>query len=114
MMVISGLAPLMDIDDYAVPGDVDGEHQLWIWPVDGAGNSAAAADAVPVTMLLDMTPPEPALALTITPSGWQTATTVSYTIAWENPDDLSGIVGACYKLGDEEPVDEGDGVCIGR
>ncbi len=98
--------------NYAVPGDMDGEHELWLWPVDGAGNSAAVKDAVPVTLRLDMTAPEPPLALTVAPSGWQTATTVSYTISWENPDDLSGVVGACYKLSTEEPVDNLDGVCV--
>jgi hypothetical protein len=98
--------------NYAIPGYVDGEHHLWLWPVDGAGNSAAPEDAMPLTLHLDMTPPEPPLALTITPGGWQTATTVSYTITWENPADLSGVVGACYKLSNEEPVDDRDGVCV--
>ena len=98
---------------YAIPSDVDGEHRLWLWPVDGAGNSAATEDALPVILRLDMTPPAPPLAPpNVTPSGWQTETVASFTITWENPYDLSGIVGACYKLSTEEPVDDRDGVCV--
>lgn len=97
---------------FSVPGDQEGEHQLWLWPVDGAGNSALPGDAVSVTLRLDMTAPGPPLTVpSVTPSGWQTDENVTYTVTWQNPSDLSGIAGACYKLG-SEPQSDRDGTCV--
>ncbi len=98
-------------EGYAIPGDEEGVHQLWLWPVDGAGNFGDPIEAVSLTLNLDLTPPGPPLTLpAVSPSGWQTATTATYTVTWQNPADLSGIASACYKLG-SEPEHDTDGVC---
>ncbi|MCO6453643.1 MAG: fibronectin type III domain-containing protein [Caldilineales bacterium] len=97
---------------YVIPGNIQGTHDLWLWPTDGAGNAAAPGDAVSVTLRLDMTPPGPPVTVPqVTPSGWQTSTTTTYTLSWTNPADLSGIAGACYKIG-AQPQANHDGVCV--
>lgn len=97
---------------YAIPGSADGEHRLWLWPVDGAGNAALPTAAVAAVLRLDRTPPPPPLTVPqVTPTGWQTNPAATFTVAWENPADLSGIAGACYKLG-TAPTGPTDGTCV--
>lgn len=100
------------ISGFTIPGAAEGAHQLWVWPVDGAGNGALPASAVSVMLRLDQTPPSPPVTVPqVTPTGWQTDTTTSYTLTWQNPADASGIAGACYKLG-TAPTSNVDGVCV--
>ncbi|RME82266.1 MAG: hypothetical protein D6775_11375, partial [Caldilineae bacterium] len=97
---------------YSIPTGIDGEHHLWVWPVDGAGNAARPADAVSITLRLDTTAPPPPLTVPqVSPSGWQTDPQTTYTVTWKNPIDLSGIAAACYKLG-QEPQHDLDGTCV--
>ncbi len=97
-------------DDFTIPGGVEGEHNLYLWPVDGAGN--AALTAVAVSLRLDTTPPPAPLAVPVVlPGGWQTSATATFTATWQNPADLSGIAAACYKLG-TAPLHNADGVCV--
>ncbi len=49
--------------------------------------------------------------VSLTPTGWQTASDVSWTLSWMNPQDISGIVRACYKVG-APPLNVNDGVCV--
>ncbi len=103
---------LNGVNDYAIPGAVQGEHALYLWPVDGAGNAAPAAAAVAVNLRLDTTPPPAPLAVPIvTPGGWQTAANATFSATWQNPVDLSGIAAACYKLG-TAPQHSLDGTCV--
>ncbi len=97
---------------YAVPDQVEGEHRLWLWPVDGAGNAALPTAAVAAVLRLDTTPPPPPLTVPqVTPVGWQTDPNATFTVTWQNPTDPSGIAGACYKLG-TAPTRPDDGTCV--
>ncbi|NOX60325.1 MAG: hypothetical protein GXP42_00015 [Chloroflexi bacterium] len=98
--------------NYAIPNNQDGEHDIWLWPVDAAGNSALPGDAISLTLRLDMTPPGPSLTPPqVQPAGWQTDPNATFTVTWQNPIDISGIGGACYKIG-SEPTDDRDGICV--
>ena len=63
------------------------------------------------TINIDTLPPAAPNDLQLNPTGWQTATDVSWTATWRNPGDLSGIAAACYKIG-AAPTDSGDGQCV--
>ncbi len=103
---------LAGISNFAIPGNADGAHALWVWPVDNAGNGALPAAAVSLPLQLDQTPPSPPVTVPqISPTGWQTATSTTYTLTWQNPTDPSGIAGACYKLG-AAPTSNEDGTCV--
>ena len=100
------------LSGYSLPNAAEGAHELWLWPVDGAGNAASPADAISLILKLDLTPPGPPLSVpNVTPHGWQTATAAAFTVTWTNPTDTSGIAAACYKLG-TEPATDLDGTCI--
>ena len=92
------------IDNFTLPSS--GQHTLWLWPVDNAGNANASA-ARSVTLYLDTLAPGIPNSPVIIPGGWQT-TTNSFTLSWVNPSDPSGIAAAWYKLG-SEPVGNRDG-----
>ena len=92
------------IDNFTLPSS--GQHSLWLWPVDNAGNASASA-ARSVTLYLDTLAPGIPSNLVITPSSWQTSIN-SFTLSWVNPSDPSGIAAAWYKLG-SEPVSSRDG-----
>ena len=49
--------------------------------------------------------------VSLTPTGWQTAGDASWILSWTNPQDISGIVRACYKVG-APPLSVNDGVCV--
>lgn len=103
---------LSGFHDYAIAGGVQGEHLLYLWPVDGAGNPSSTASAVTVSLRLDTTPPAPPVAVpNVVPGGWQTAANATFSASWQNPADLSGIVAACYKLG-SAPLHNLDGTCV--
>ena len=82
---ITGIAPA-----------VDGAHPIYVWLQDefGRANHAAAATA---TLYLDRTPPSPPAGLQGNPARTWTSIN-SFSETWNNPPDLSGIVGAYYRL----------------
>ncbi|MGQ9457745.1 MAG: OmpL47-type beta-barrel domain-containing protein [Anaerolineae bacterium] len=94
------------LDDLAVSGE--GEHTLYLWLRDAAGN-VSATQRTTATLRYDATPPGPPVGLTVDPSSW-TATN-AFTLTWTNPADLSGVVGAYYKLG-VPPTGPADGAFV--
>ncbi len=63
------------------------------------------------TIQVDVSAPAPPADLQLTPTGWQTAADAAWTATWQNPDDLSGIAAACYKIG-TAPINSQDGQCV--
>ncbi len=63
------------------------------------------------TINIDTSSPAAPTDLQLTPTGWQNADDATWTATWQNPDDLSGIAAACYKVG-AAPVDSQDGQCV--
>ena len=86
----------------------EGENFIQYVITDAMGTAEFSPQA---TIHIDTTPPASPDDLQLTPTGWQTASDVSWTATWRNPDDLSGIVAACYKMG-TAPVDSNDGQCV--
>lgn len=77
-----------------LPGD--GAHLIYVWLQDqlGQANPAAAAST---TLQLDRVPPSPPFNLQGSPK--RTWTNVNqFAERWSNPADLSGVVGAYYRL----------------
>ncbi|MBC7224268.1 MAG: hypothetical protein H5T59_08365, partial [Anaerolineae bacterium] len=94
------------LDNLAVSGE--GEHALYLWLQDAAGNVSASQRAT-TTLRYDVTPPGPPVGLAVDPATW-TATN-AFTLTWTNPADLSGVVGAYYKL-DAAPTGPADGTFV--
>jgi hypothetical protein len=96
-----------EIDHVHVPEE--GRYTLWIWLEDAAGNVGTPAPAVPQTVLkYDRTIWSPT-ALTAQPAGW--SATNDFSVSWTNPPDVSGIMGAYYKL-DSPPFWAEDGTWV--
>ncbi len=75
-------------------------------------DSHGTAETSPQAVVeIDSQPPAAPDDLQLSPTGWQTATNVAWTATWRNPDDTSGVVAACYKIGDA-PDDSQDGQCV--
>ncbi len=87
-----------------IPGD--GEHQVYVWLQDVVGN-VDPAQIASVTARVDRTPPLPPFDLISLPDGWTNRN--SFTETWAIPEDLSGVVGAYYKL-NAEPSAPDDGL----
>jgi len=83
----------------------DGTHTLEFYSVDGLGNEE---QWFPVALKIDTQPPGPPTRPQASPVGWTNVN--DFDVVWANPQDLSGIGGACYKL-DEEPAAPDDGTC---
>ncbi|MBC8447523.1 MAG: hypothetical protein H8D78_07215, partial [Chloroflexi bacterium] len=83
----------------------DGVHTLEFYSVDGLGN---VEQGFPVTLKIDTQPPGSPTRPLPSPAGWTNVN--DFEIRWGNPQDLSGIGGACYKL-DQEPTGPADGIC---
>jgi len=83
----------------------DGIHTLEFYSVDGLGN---VEQGYPVELKIDTQPPGPPTRPLANPAGWTHIN--DFDILWANPQDLSGIGGACYKLNDE-PTAPDDGIC---
>ncbi|MCX6031067.1 MAG: hypothetical protein NT169_17440 [Chloroflexi bacterium] len=74
----------------------DGSHPIYVWLQDQFGR-ADQTHAATTTLYLDRTPPSPPFALQGTPA--RTWTNVNqFAERWTNPPDLSGIVGAYYRI----------------
>ncbi|MDH7486324.1 MAG: hypothetical protein QHJ81_08595, partial [Anaerolineae bacterium] len=85
--------------------DTDGVHTLEFYSVDGLGN---VEQGFPVTLKIDTQPPGSPTRPVLSPAGWTNVN--DFQVRWGNPQDLSGIGGACYKL-DQEPTAPNDGIC---
>ncbi len=75
---------------------------------DSQGTAETSPQAV---VKIDSQPPAAPNDLQLRPTGWQTATNAAWTATWRNLDDLSGVVAACYKIGNA-PNDSQDGRCV--
>jgi len=82
----------------------DGEHLIYLWLKDNVGNINYVNRSI-TTLCLDRSVSAPT-GVTATPGVW--TSTNSFSVNWTNPSDLSGIVGAYYKL-DSVPTSNTDG-----
>ncbi len=96
------------LDGLTIP--TDGEHTVYVWLQDTVGNADPTQIAT-VTARVDRTPPVPPFNLISLPDGWTNRN--HFTETWTVPDDLSGVVGAYYKL-NAEPTAPDDGVPTGQ
>jgi immune inhibitor A len=87
---------ITELKSIAVPDD-NNIHDLYIWLSDGLNNINHLNYSM-VKLYFDETVPDPPSNIQVTPSGWTNQD--NFSISWENPMDLSGIVGAYYKLYD--------------
>ncbi|MFX0144971.1 MAG: hypothetical protein ACFE9C_12950, partial [Candidatus Hodarchaeota archaeon] len=86
----------------------EGNHTVYVWLVDAAGNINFTTYAT-TYLCLDVSDPSSPLALTANPSSWTNVD--DFNISWTNPLDTSGIIGAYYKL-DSPPVANDNGTYI--
>ena len=111
-------APVSNTDGTFVPGSGitsitgitvsgDGVHTVYTWLVDSAGNNDSSRHAT-IVVRLDSTIGIP-VGMSPSVAGWNNLN--NFTITWTNPADLSGIVGAYYKL-DTVPTSNSDGTYI--
>ncbi len=96
--IITGIAPAGD-----------GIHFLYVWLEDGVGNVDHNQRAA-VSLYVDRTAPGAPSNLISLPDGWTNQN--AFTETWDNPADLSGIVGAYYKLGSTGPTSPTDGTFV--
>jgi hypothetical protein len=93
---------LTQVAGLSVPGT--GAHSIYVWLRDGAGN-ADPANAASATLGYDPDPPGSPIDLVADPGDWSPAD--SFTLAWDNPPEVSGVITACYRL-DAPPADAAD------
>ena len=84
----------------------EGTHTFQFYSTDAAGNAESVQTG---TVKIDTTAPGVPVNPVADPPGW--ANTDSFTITWSNPADLSGVVGAYYKL-NSPPASSTDGVFV--
>ena len=82
------------------------KHTLRYYSVDHAGNREAERLA---TLRIDYKAPDSPQNITVQPHNWTLTNT--FTITWDNPDDVSGIGVAYYKVG-APPTRPEDGIPI--
>jgi hypothetical protein len=83
-----------EIEGIHVPEE--GRYTLWLWLEDKAGNQGMPAPAIPQTVLKYDESISAPISLTVQPEGW--SRTNEFSVSWTNPEDVSGITGAYYKL----------------
>jgi hypothetical protein len=112
-------APTSDIDGTYVAGDDitsinsitvsgDGQHTVYVWLKDKAGN-IDYNNYASTTLYYDGSAPAPPMDVTADPDVWTAVN--SFSLSWTNPSDLSGIIGAYYKL-DIVPSSNTDGTFV--
>jgi hypothetical protein len=85
----------------------DGEHIIYVWLMDHAGN-VNYQNSASTTVYLDTEPPQPPISVEVTPSDWSSIN--SFFIDWALPVDLSGVkTGVYYYLGDAPPTSQAQG-----
>lgn len=82
----------------------DGLYTISFYSVDVAGN---VETSFPVQVKVDSAAPGAPTAVETQPGGWSRVN--RFTVQWANPTDLSGIVGAYYRL-NREPTAVDDGI----
>jgi len=85
----------------------EGEHTIWVWLADRAGNIDHTA-AARAELGYDSSIQAPS-GLVAAPLGWTNDN--SFAVTWSNPTDLSGIIGGYYKL-DAPPDTWNDGIWV--
>ncbi|MEM2618367.1 MAG: Ig-like domain repeat protein [Candidatus Hadarchaeales archaeon] len=90
-----------------IQAPTDGQHCVYVWLRDLAGN-ANRNNASQTVLYLDTVPPNPPENLTASP-GFSSVD--NFTVSWTNPADASGIVGAYFKL-DSPPTSPTDGIYV--
>jgi parallel beta-helix repeat protein len=82
----------------------DGEHDLYFWLKDHAGNLNYLNHAN-AQFYLDTTAPSTPISITITPDHWSSKNV--FSIDWSTPNDFSGVkTGVYYLLGSTPPKSE--------
>jgi hypothetical protein len=99
-------ANLTALTNLSVAGD--GTHVIYVWLKDNAGGVDYTRYAT-ATFYYQGTPPAAPISLSVMPDGWTNVN--SFGLTWTNPPDLSGIIGAYYKL-DAPPTTPTDGVYV--
>ncbi|NOZ05241.1 MAG: hypothetical protein GXP41_02660 [Chloroflexi bacterium] len=84
----------------------EGTHTFQFYSTDAAGNAEPVQSG---GVKIDITAPGVPINPIADPPGW--ANTDSFTITWSNPADLSGVVGAYYKL-NSPPTSPTDGILV--
>ncbi|MFX1430641.1 MAG: hypothetical protein ACFFCY_10805 [Promethearchaeota archaeon] len=87
---------------------IEGNHSVYVWLVDAAGNIDYTHYAI-AYLCLDISNPDSPLTITANPSSWTNLD--DFDIFWVNPSDMSGIVGAYYKL-DSPPTSNDNGIYV--
>jgi M6 family metalloprotease-like protein len=93
-----------NLTSLSVSGDAD-IHPIWLWLADGM-SKANYTNSTMEYIYYDATPPVAPQNISATPVNWSNIN--NFNVTWENPDDLSGVVGAYYKLNDP-PISASDG-----
>jgi M6 family metalloprotease-like protein len=95
-----------DLVGISVPGE--GEHTIYVWLGDNAINTDHTTNAS-IKIYYDRTNPGAPLDITSIPDTWTNIN--SYEVTWNNPTELSGIVGVRYKV-DIFPTSDTDGTYV--
>jgi hypothetical protein len=87
-----------------IPLKTDGEHFVYVWLKDNAGN-VEFLNSASVSLYLDTTAPGAPISAKVKPDDWSSVN--SFEIDWSEPIDLSGVkTGVYYKLGSTPPTSE--------
>ena len=86
----------------------EGVHTIYVWLMDNAGNTDYTSN-VSTHLSYDRTSPNKPMNIQATPSTWTNIN--RFNITWTNPSDLSGIIGARYKVG-MYPESDHDGIFV--
>ena len=89
--------------------DDEGAHAVYVWLQDSLGR-ADQQNATTTTLYWDTTEPDPPSRMTGSPARQWTNINL-FSESWRNPIDLSGIVGAYYRL-DGLPTSPTDGIFV--
>jgi hypothetical protein len=97
----------IDIDSIIVSPPTEGSHTVYIWLNDSVGNiNYINRSSIPILYDISILAP---IGLNSYPDNWTNVN--SFDVSWTNPSEVSGIVGAYYKL-DSPPVNNFDGIFI--
>ncbi|MHA2005863.1 MAG: hypothetical protein ACXACO_00005, partial [Promethearchaeota archaeon] len=111
--------PISDTDGVYTPGydiesiidisvSTNGTHTVYVWLVDSVEN-VNYSNYASTLLYLDSIDPSTPSTLVANPDSWTNVDT--FNVSWSNPSDISGIVGAYYKL-DIAPTSDTDGTYI--
>lgn len=108
--VQGSLATSGQISSYVPSQLSDGDHTWAAYSADACDESTIVeANGGNIAFRIDSINPPAPLSLTIIPSSWTSSD--AFTVTWSNPQDLSGIGGAFYKIG-SPPSGPSDGILV--